>query len=87
MSNEFIEQLKSRRSIRSYKKKPIKKELIREIKQSGRYAPSATNQQPWRFIVITQKNMIDNITDVIKNETDYGQQLSLASKYCPMDNS
>lgn len=68
MSSELIDQLKKRRSIRSYKKKPVKKELIEEIIQAGRYAPSATNRQPWRFIVITKKTMINDIAEAIKNE-------------------
>lgn len=68
MSTDLIEQLKKRRSIRSYKGDHVDKELIEEIIQAGRYAPSATNRQPWRFIVITQKQMIDDIAVVVKNE-------------------
>lgn len=68
MNAELLDQLKKRRSIRSYKKIPVNKELIEEIIQAGRYAPSATNRQPWRFIVITKKDMIDDIAQIVKNE-------------------
>lgn len=68
MKTEFLDQLKKRRSIRSFKKVPVKKELIEEIIQAGRYAPSATNRQPWRFIVITKKEMIEDIAQIVKNE-------------------
>jgi len=68
MSNNTIKQIKERRSIRSYTDQSVSKEKINEIIQTGRYAPSATNRQPWRFIVITNKRMIDDISEAIKVE-------------------
>lgn len=68
MVTDLISELKKRRSIREYKKTPVKKELIEQIIQAGKYAPSAKNRQPWRFIVITNKEMIDEIANVIKKE-------------------
>ena len=68
MNAELLDLLKKRRSVRSYKNIPLKKQLIEEIIQAGRYAPSETNRQPWRFIVITKKEMIDDIAQIVKNE-------------------
>jgi nitroreductase len=68
MTTELIQELKKRRSIRKYKDDPVNKELIEEIIQAGKYAPSATNQQPWRFIVITKKEMINEIAVGVKQE-------------------
>ena len=68
MSDEFIKEIKKRRSIRSYDAKSVEKETIQKIIEAGRYAPSATNRQPWQFIVITNKTMIEDIANVIKNE-------------------
>ncbi|MBS3777717.1 MAG: nitroreductase [Candidatus Thermoplasmatota archaeon] len=68
MSTELIDEIKNRRSIRQYLDEPVKKEVIEEIIQAGRYAPSATNKQPWRFIVITKKDLINSIADAIKSE-------------------
>jgi len=68
MSDDFISQIKKRRSIRRYEKTPVEKQTIQKIIEVGRYAPSATNRQPWRFIVITKKTMINDIANVIKNE-------------------
>jgi len=42
-----------RRSIRSYRSEPIPEEVLRNILEAGRLAPSADNLQPWHFIVIT----------------------------------
>ena len=43
----------SRRSIRRYEKKEVPKDILNKILEAGRQAPSAGNQQPWHFIVLT----------------------------------
>jgi len=52
---ELIEGLKTRRSIRSYQDKEVPDSLIEELLEIARWAPSATNNQPWRFVVIKDK--------------------------------
>jgi len=42
----------NRRSIRKYLDKQVSKELIEQIIDAGRVAPSAKNRQPWRYIVL-----------------------------------
>ncbi|MCX8095273.1 MAG: nitroreductase family protein [Caldisericia bacterium] len=56
----------SRRSVRNYKKDKIKEDDILKILEAGRWAPSASNNQPWRFIVINDENQIKKIGDVAK---------------------
>lgn len=46
-----IEKVLSRRSIRRFKDEPVGEEVIHRILEAGRRAPSATNQQPWHFVV------------------------------------
>ena len=46
-----LEVIKSRRSIRVFEKKVPPKEVIRECLEAATWAPSATDQQPWEFIV------------------------------------
>lgn len=48
----LIEGLKTRRSIRSYAEKDVPDSLIEEIFETVRWAPSATNNQPWKFVII-----------------------------------
>ena len=48
----FLEFLKNRRAIRSFKEKKISDKEIEMILEAGRWAPSASNRQPWEFIVI-----------------------------------
>ena len=48
---ECIEQILTRRSIRKYKDEPVSEEVMNNILEAGRLSPSATNIQPWHFVV------------------------------------
>lgn len=48
----FIELVQSRHSIRKFLPDAIPKDILMQILEAGRVAPSAQNRQPWRFIVI-----------------------------------
>jgi nitroreductase/NAD-dependent dihydropyrimidine dehydrogenase PreA subunit len=48
----------TRRSNRLFRDKPVPKALLHRILEAGRFAPSAGNCQPYRFIVITNQNVI-----------------------------
>ncbi len=47
-----------RRSVRNFKDTPVPDTLIRRVLEAGRFAPSAGNCQPWRFYVITNRDLI-----------------------------
>ena len=47
----FIEQMLTRRSIRKFKDEPVHEEVINNILEAGRLSPSATNSQPWYFVI------------------------------------
>jgi len=53
---EFYEVLRTRRSIRKYKDKPVEKDKIDRILEAVRLAPSAKNIQPWHFLVIRDES-------------------------------
>jgi nitroreductase len=42
----------SRRSVRLYKKEQVPEFMIKRILEAGRFAPSAGNSQPWKFVVL-----------------------------------
>jgi len=46
-----IEKVLNRRSIRRFKNEPVSEAVMNNILEAGRCAPSATNQQPWHFVV------------------------------------
>ena len=68
MKNQIIDAIKNRRSIRNFKNKKIEEEKINEIIDAGRYAPSAEDRQPWKFIVISDKKLILELSNKVKNE-------------------
>ena len=48
-----VEAIRERRSIRTFLSDPVPEEVILQILEAARLAPSGTNRQPWRFIVVT----------------------------------
>jgi len=52
---EFIDVLKSRRSIRAFKPDPVPMDILRKIMEQCVWAPSWANTQPWEFAVATGK--------------------------------
>ncbi|UCF49231.1 MAG: nitroreductase family protein [Thermoplasmatales archaeon] len=60
---DAIEAILTRRSVRKYKDKNISNDLILELIETGTSAPSAGNQQPWQFIIIDDRKLIDKIPD------------------------
>jgi len=50
---DVMEAILTRRSIRSYQDKPIEKEKLARVLETGRQAPSSANSQPWRILVVT----------------------------------
>ena len=57
----------NRRSVRNFKDKPVPEPLIRRVLEAGRFAPSAGNCQPWKFIVVTDKALIEEMDEAIYN--------------------
>jgi len=55
--------IKKRRSVRAYLDKPVENEKIKQIMEAARLAPSACNSQCWRFVVVKDKYIKDQITD------------------------
>lgn len=51
-NSEFKEVVVRRRSVRKFKKDAIPEEALKNVLEAGRWAPSASNSQPWHFIVI-----------------------------------
>ena len=58
--------VKGRRSVRSYSDEPVSRELIEAVLEAGVWAPSGMNRQPWRFIVIEDKELIGEISEETK---------------------
>jgi nitroreductase len=61
--SSFIELVKHRYSVRSYSNKPVEDEKITKCLQAAHLAPSACNAQPWKFIVINDEKLKNQIAD------------------------
>lgn len=60
-ANSVIETILNRKSIRKFSDKPIEKEKIELILKSAMAAPSAVNCQPWFFVVIDDRELLDEL--------------------------
>jgi len=61
-ADDLLTIIKNRRSIRRFLKKPISQEKINLILEAGRWAPSAENSQPWEYLIIRNKEILNNIS-------------------------
>lgn len=57
----FMELIKTRHSVRDYKSDPVPDELVQQILEAGRLAPTGANRQPQRLIVIREKSGLDKL--------------------------
>ena len=57
-----MKEIYSRRSVRKYKSDALDAQQIKQIIRAGSYAPSAGNEKPWHFIVITKRETLEAIT-------------------------
>ncbi len=73
---ELEECITHRRSVRSYQDKPVPEEDIQKLLKAGAMAPSARNLQPVRYIVITNKEKIKDLSGKVKEALS-----SLGDKY------
>ena len=55
--------LKSRRSIRRYRPDPVPDEMVEQLLEAGRWAPSASNRQPWDFIVVRDEAIRQQVAE------------------------
>ena len=58
-----MKEIFERVSIRKYQDKPVEKEKIEQILKAAMSAPSAGNQQPWEFYVVTDKEKIKALSE------------------------
>jgi len=66
--NEVLKAIRTRRTIRRFKSDPIKEEDLQTILDAGRWAPSFSNLQPWRFIVIKNAGIKGALDEAAKKD-------------------
>ena len=90
--NETLKNIRNRRSTRIFQSEQLKDEQLQAIIDAGIYAPSATNQQPWHFTVIQNKDIIDRLSNAFKeigrkSDNEYIKKFSENEKFHVFYNS
>jgi nitroreductase len=66
---EFYKLIESRESIRDYdQEKPVSEDVLNRILNAGRLAPSASNRQPWKFVLVSSKEKLAEVADSYHRE-------------------
>lgn len=68
-ANPVLEAIYSRRSVRSFTSEAVLREAVLEIIQAGTWAPSGLNNQPWRFVIVWDKEKREALAEL----TRYGE--------------
>ncbi|KAK2950971.1 putative nitroreductase family protein [Blattamonas nauphoetae] len=61
--SDCIASIKARRACRKFLPTPVEKEKLTQILEAAQIAPSAMNQQPWHFYVVSNQDIIAQISD------------------------
>ena len=64
-SQQILELIKTRRTIRKYRDEKVPRGVIENIIEAARWAPSAHNLQPWKFVIIDNKDKIEKIAELL----------------------
>lgn len=66
---EFYEVIRKRRSIRNYHPgKEIPEDVLKRILEAGRMAPSASNRQPWKFLVVKRQDIKKKLSECYRGD-------------------
>jgi nitroreductase len=55
----------SKRDQREYAERPVPEDAVRRILDAGRIAGSAKNRQPWRFLVLADRGLVDQVAQTV----------------------
>jgi len=70
---DVMEAIRTRCSVRSYQDRTVEKEKLEKILEAARLAPSASNRQEWRFIVVQDKDIRRRLAEAAKSQAFVGE--------------
>ena len=68
-----MDAIKIRKSVRSYLDKPVEDEKLRSILEAGRLAPSASNRQEWRYVIVRDRETRERIAEAANWQSFVGE--------------
>lgn len=77
-----FELLRTRRSIRLFQDKGIPKEVLEQIVDCARFAPTARNVQPWEFVLVVDKLKLLELAKLADNGKFIGQAAACIAVFC-----
>ena len=75
MDNPVLQSIRERRSVTNFLPSKMDNEAIEQILEAGRWAPSWINSQPWKFIVITEKELKRKVGEIGSLKTFFSKAL------------
>lgn len=82
---DLFDAIATRRSCRQFTDKTVPMEVIEKILRSAMYAPSALNEQPWEFIIIQDKTLLNRLGEANHNAA-FSKNSPLAILVCLNEN-
>lgn len=67
------EAIQKRRSVRSYQQKSISEKQLRKVLEAARLAPSASNRQPWKFVVVRDEEKRKKLATAAAHQSFVGE--------------
>jgi nitroreductase len=80
-SNEYLNWLNERRSVREFSSKPIPKEIIENLILSASTAPSGAHKQPWTFCAISNREIKSKIREAAEVEEKLGYVVRMSERW------
>jgi len=62
--------IKTRRSVRKFQDKSVPEDLLLKALELATWAPNGGNYQPWRFLIVTNKDLINQMGDAVRAKTE-----------------
>jgi nitroreductase len=78
----MLELLRTRRSIRKFLNRSLKPEIIDQLKEAVLRSPSSRNLQPWEFIFVTNRNLLQKLAEARPSGSQFLQNAALAVVIC-----
>ena len=70
---DVVDAIKTRKSVREYLNKPVEDEKLKIVLEAGRLAPSASNRQEWRFVVVHDPQKRRRLAEAASGQSFVGQ--------------
>lgn len=64
-TQDAIENIMSRKSVRKYLPKPVEEEKVQILLKAGMAAPSGKDVRPWEFVVVTERSLLDTLAEAL----------------------